>query len=141
MPLYIVHTLAEAALKPRHVQRISEHLRLPYEQLADADTNPKPELSHCTRLLMLNAPPREVFWPKSLSGLYLLLPDSPKVNHDWSPPPSSPHRLPLLIGQTHKYVSGLSCHFSRSSFLVDWKTESFCLGSFFGFVDHFITAY
>ncbi|KAM7534645.1 hypothetical protein Aperf_G00000109885 [Anoplocephala perfoliata] len=101
LPLYIVHTLAEASLKPRHVHRIAERLRLAYERLADADTDPKIELSHCTRLLMLNTPPREVFWPKSLSGLYLLLPDSPKVNHDWSPPPSSPHRRPLFIDQMH----------------------------------------
>ncbi|KAH9278497.1 Golgi reassembly-stacking protein 2 [Echinococcus granulosus] len=94
-PIYAVHTLAEVALKPRHVHRVAEHLRLAYESMRDDSA-----VLDLSRLVM---PKTEVggFWPKSLIGLYYLSPDSPQINPIWSPPSCPPHHLFQLTDQSH----------------------------------------
>ncbi|VDM25521.1 unnamed protein product, partial [Hydatigera taeniaeformis] len=94
-PLYVVHTLAEASLKPRHVHRVAEHLRLAYES-----SQTKVAVFDLSRLVMSKAGD-EAFWPKSLIGLYYLSPDSPQINPIWSPPSSSFHHLYQLTDQSH----------------------------------------
>ncbi|EUB60330.1 serine/threonine protein kinase [Echinococcus granulosus] len=95
-PIYAVHTLAEVALKPRHVHRVAEHLRLAYESMRDDSA-----VLDLSRLVM---PKTEVggFWPKSLIGLYYLSPDSPQINPIWSPPSCPPHHLFQLTDQSHR---------------------------------------
>ncbi|CDI98000.1 Golgi reassembly stacking protein 2 [Echinococcus multilocularis] len=94
-PIYAVHTLAEVALKPRHVHRVAEHLRLAYESMRDDSA-----VLDLSRLVM---PKTEVggFWPKSLIGLYYLSLDSPQINPIWSPPSCPPHHLFQLTDQSH----------------------------------------
>ncbi|KAL5103207.1 Serine/threonine-protein kinase/endoribonuclease IRE2 [Taenia crassiceps] len=94
-PLYVVYTLAEVALKPRHVHRVAEHLRLAYESRQTDGT-----VFDRGRQVMPKAV-AGAFWPKSLIGLYFLSPDSPQVNPVWSPPSHPVHPLYQLSDQSH----------------------------------------
>uniref|UniRef100_A0A5K3ENH0 Protein kinase domain-containing protein n=1 Tax=Mesocestoides corti TaxID=53468 RepID=A0A5K3ENH0_MESCO len=92
-PIYVIHTLAEVGLKPRHVHRIAEHHRLGYKSPGASAT------SDLTTVVRSDSDNHGVtFWPKSLFGLYHLSPESPRVNPAWSPP--SPHPVFQLTDQS-----------------------------------------
>ncbi|KAL5964493.1 Serine/threonine-protein kinase/endoribonuclease IRE1 [Taenia solium] len=116
-PLYVVHTLAEVALKPRHVHRVAEHLRLSYESRQTAGA-----VFDLSRLVMPKAAAGE-FWPKSLIGLYYLSPESPQVNPVWSPPSYLVHHLYQLTEQSYRCVSSIPCQrlFAINSFEGGWS--------------------
>ncbi|VDO06565.1 unnamed protein product [Rodentolepis nana] len=78
LPLYIIHTLAEASLPIRPVSRTSGRLQL------ECMDRKLCKLTHCT--LPAEHGYRKVSYPRSLIGLYHASPSSPKVNANWSSP-------------------------------------------------------